>query len=222
MSCWRVADEPLRGPHASLPRVRRPRADREMAMNPCCRVAVQAAVAPQSGLGKRLRMAWHRSSRNIAVIAIALAAVPSPSPAETPVSRCVAAVHLQYAPSPAFKITCTSPADCEFEPAQPMNAAAMALIDVMAKSVIACWQDHGLTTVVPIPYPPSPKLSVQRYQASDARGSEVCNMSQLRPFGQDGLTTSFCAACQASKYEHHRARAHCRDALHNGAAAQGP
>jgi hypothetical protein len=79
-----------------------------------------------------------------------------------------------------------------------MNAAAMALIDVMAKSVIACWQERGLTTVVSIPYPPSPKLSAQRFRASDARGSAVCNISQLRPFGQVGLTTSFRAARQAS------------------------
>jgi hypothetical protein len=142
-------------------------------------------------------MAWHQFACNIAVASV-LAGLPLPAPAETPVSRCVSDVHTQYATSPAFKITCTSAADCEFEPAQPMNATAMAQIDVMAKSVIACWHERGLTIVIPIPYPPSPKLSVQRFQASDARGSEVCNMSQLRPFGQNGLTTSFRAACHAA------------------------
>ncbi|MGA7328261.1 MAG: hypothetical protein WBX25_28175, partial [Rhodomicrobium sp.] len=83
-----------------------------------------------------------------------------------------------------------------FEPSLQMNASAMALIDVMAKTVIECWRNRGLTTVEPVPSPPALNLSVQRFRAPHDKVSEVCNIAQLKPFGQDQLTTSFRAACQ--------------------------
>jgi hypothetical protein len=52
---------------------------------------------------------------------------------------------MKYGTSPAFKIMLTSPVDCKFEPPQPANAAAMALIDVTTKTVIECWQKAGET-----------------------------------------------------------------------------
>ena len=120
----------------------------------------------------------------------------SASIAQPPVSQCISDLQAKYETSPAFKITCTSPADCEFEPSKQMNASAMALIDAMAKTVTACWQSAGLTTVIPIPSPLSLHLFVQRYQASDQKPFEVCSIAELRPFGEDKLTTSFRAACR--------------------------
>ncbi len=118
--------------------------------------------------------------------------------AQTPLSHCVSDLQKKYGASPAFKITCTSLADCRFEPNQPVNASAMALIDVMAKTVIECWQNGGLTIAVPIPSPPSLNLSVQHFRASDEKAFEVCSIAQLKPFGHDKLTASFRAACHPS------------------------
>jgi hypothetical protein len=121
----------------------------------------------------------------------------SASIAQPPVSQCISDLQAKYGASPAFKITCTSPADCEFEPSQQqMNASAIALIDVMARTVIACWQSAGLKTVISVSSPPSLHLFVQRYQASDQKPFEVCSIAELRPFGEDKLTTSFRAACR--------------------------
>ncbi len=141
------------------------------------------------------RMALLRSALCVVLTGVLFTARPLPSLAETPVSRCVSDLQIKYGASPAFKIKCASQADCEFEPSQPMNAAAMALIDVMAKTVIKCWQDGGLTMAVPVPSPPSLNLSVQRYRAPDEKAPAVCSIAQLKPFGQDKLTTFFRAAC---------------------------
>src|SRR5208282_5523358 len=140
-----------------------------------------------------------RFSLCVVLIGVSLAARRSASKAEMIPSRCISGLQMKYGTSPAFKIACTSLADCVFEPSQPMNASAVALIDVMAKTVIECWQKEGLTTAVPIPSPPSLNLSVQSYRTSGGRVSEVCNIAQLRPFGQDRLTTSFRAACHPSE-----------------------
>jgi hypothetical protein len=142
-----------------------------------------------------------RSSLYVALVLVSFAASPSLSMAEMRVSRCLSDLQMKYGTSPAFKITCTSSADCEFEPSRPMNASAMALIDVMAKTLIACWQNEGLTTFVPLPSPPSLNLSVLRYRSSDEKISEVCSIAQLKPFGQGMLTTSFRAACHPSKQD---------------------
>src|SRR5215471_10591139 len=107
-----------------------------------------------------------RASRCVTLIAASLAMCPPLSLAETSLSQCVSDVQMKYGASPAFKIACTSPGDCEFEPSQAVNASALALIDVMAKAVIACWQGGGLTTVVDVASPPSLKLIVRRYRAS--------------------------------------------------------
>jgi hypothetical protein len=144
-------------------------------------------------------MDFHRSFLLVLPIVGLFATRSSASPADGSASRCVSDLQIKYGTSPAFKITCASPADCEFEPSPPMNASAMALIDVMAKSVIDCWQKAGLTTAVSIPSPPSMNLSVQRYRTLDEQSSEVCSIAQLKPFGQDKLTTSFRAGCESSK-----------------------
>jgi len=86
-----------------------------------------------------------RCSLCVVLAGVSLTAGPSPS---TPVSRCVSELQMKYGTNPAFKITCRSSADCEFEPSQPMNASAMALIDVMAKTVTECWQKAGRSWMI--------------------------------------------------------------------------
>lgn len=128
-------------------------------------------------------------------VLICLTFTASPSLAEA-ATECVSEVQEKYQASPAFKIACQAPGDCEFEPSQPMNASAMAVIDAMAKTVIECWQKGGLTVAVPIPSPPSFNLSVQQYKSpGENTPAAVCSIAQLKPFGQDKLTTLFRAAC---------------------------
>ncbi len=170
-------------------------------MDHCCEIAVKYLAAAPKDAHQHTRTVLLRLSLWVVLIGVSVAARPSPSTAETLASRCVSDLQLKYGSSPAFKITCTALVDCEFEPTQPMNASAMALIDVMAKMVIECWQNRGLTAVVPIPSPPSLNLSVQRYRASNENASEICNIAQLKPFGRDKLTTSFRAACHPSQQE---------------------
>jgi hypothetical protein len=135
----------------------------------------------------------------VALVAVLSIVTMAASIAQSPVSQCISHLQAKYGTSPALKVTCTSQADCEFEPSQPMNASAMALIDAMAKTVTGCWQSAGLTTVIPVPSPPSLQLFVRRYQASNQKPSEVCSIGELRPFGEDRLTTSFRAVCRGNE-----------------------
>jgi hypothetical protein len=143
----------------------------------------------------------HRSSLLGFLIVILLAAAPSASLADTSASHCIADVRTKYGASPAFKVTCITPADCEFEPSQSMNASAMAFIDATAKRVMECWEKAGLTIAVPMASPPEIKLSVRRYHAPNEKGSEMCTIAEFKPFGEDKLTTSFRAACLGAEQD---------------------
>jgi hypothetical protein len=133
------------------------------------------------------------------LIVILPAAAPLASSADEAASRCIADVRTKYGQSPAFKVTCATPADCEFEPSQTMNASAMAFIDATAKMVTDCWERAGLTIAVPMASPPEIKLSVRRYHAPGEKVPGTCSIAELKPFGEDKLTTSFRAACRAER-----------------------
>ena len=138
-----------------------------------------------------------RSSAFGFLVATIWAATPLATLAETPVAHCIAEIRAQFGTNPAFKVTCSTPADCEFEPSQAMNASAMAFMDATARTVTECWQKAGLTIAVPLASPPEIKVSLRRYRAPEENGSEVCSIAELKPLGEQRLTTSFRAACLA-------------------------
>src|SRR5271166_1489353 len=140
----------------------------------------------------------HRPSLLGFLIVILLTATLLASFADEDASRCIADIRTKYGESPAFKVNCTAPADCEFEPSQVMNAFAMAFIDATAKMITECWERAGLTIAVPMASPPELKLSVRRYRAPNENGAGMCSIAEFKPFGEDKLTTSFRAACRGA------------------------
>ena len=114
---------------------------------------------------------------------------------QSPPAGCIAALRVKYDATPAFKIHCESDADCSFEPSLALNASAMAVIDSMARSLIACWKEAGPTKTVAIDAPPDLHLLITAFARADDETRRLCTIAELKPFGDDKLTTSFRAAC---------------------------
>jgi len=111
-------------------------------------------------------------------------------------SQCILVLEQKYGASPAFRLTCTQPSDCAFEPSQTVNASAMAVINAAARALAECWRQSGFVEAEPVAAPPDMHLVISRYRASGTKSTEVCTLAELKPFGPDKMTTSFRAACQ--------------------------
>jgi hypothetical protein len=112
-------------------------------------------------------------------------------------AQCIDAARSRIGDSPAFKVTCRTVADCEFEPSQALNASAMALIDSLARELRGCWRKAGLKGVTELPAPEGMKVLIRRYSApEETEPGETCILAEFRPFGEEQMTTSFRARCK--------------------------